>query len=181
MNPDPRHRKEPLDDDWKSAINKIDPRYADWTVAAAKKYSIPEELLTRVLFQEASYDKNTNIDPKTHKPKPGKPGGIPQMYPDTMKDIGLNTTTFDWTDAEAQINAGAAYLAKNYKIFKDWPKAVAGYHSGYYLMTRWFNGSSINYDKAASGKMKEQRSEMKAYLPYIFRGDPHAFDRPQDH
>jgi len=48
--------------------------------------------------------------------------------------------------AEFQIDAGAKYLAQQFERFKDWPKAVAAYHSGHPTVGDWLNGSGPNFE-----------------------------------
>jgi hypothetical protein len=45
--------------------------------------------------------------------------GIPQMYPSALRDVGVDPTTFGRAGAAAQIDAGAAYLARQYRRFGD--------------------------------------------------------------
>src|SRR5262245_39915319 len=200
--PPGRGIQEPLPYDWRAAVRKINPSYIEYTEAAARKYGIPPELLARLLYRESNY-KNQGVD-SNGNPLPRRAVGIPQMYPDALKDIGVDPATFGRAGAAAQIDAGAAYLAQQYRRFGDWPRAVAAYHFGYPRIEAWLAGKGPTYENItqrvneeswkASGntvKAKEkeaektakqemnQWAELQAYLPYIFLNDPSRYDRPR--
>jgi hypothetical protein len=184
----------PLPDDWRAAVRKIGPNYLANVESAATKYGIPAELLARLVHRESSFDKNK---------RSGKNGavGLPQMYPPALRDVGVNPSTFGSATAAAQIDAGAAYLAQQYRRFGDWPRAVAAYHFGFPRIGDWSAGRGPNYDKikertenesagfpdaklanreaeAKTRAIKElgQWQELQGYLPYIFLGDPNRYD-----
>lgn len=177
-------------------MRKIDPRYVDLTEAAAKKYGIPPELLGRLLYRESNYDRNANVD-RHGRRSPGSAVGIPQMYPDALRDVHVDPWTFAEASAAAQIDAGAAYLASQYRRFGDWPRAVAGYHFGAGRLESWLAGKGLGFDniktrtegESASfpGKTLAEREaaaeknakkelnqwlELQGYLLYVFLGDP---------
>jgi hypothetical protein len=194
--------QEPLPLDWRAAVRKIDPRYLDYTEAAAKKYGLPPEVLARLLYRESNYE-NKGVDSNGNRLR-NRAAGIPQMYPDALKDVGVDPETFGRAGAAAQIDAGAAYLARQYRRFGDWPRAVAAYHFGANRIEAWLAGRGITYDnikrrtegESASfpgAKLKDREKaaekgarrefgqwwELQGYLPYIFLGDPSRYDRPR--
>ncbi len=184
----------PLPHDWRAAINAVDPRYVKFTEDAAKKYSIPPELLARLLYRESTY--------KNEPAGPDKAQGIPQMFSGALIDVGLDPKTFSQIGPEKQIDAGAKYLAQKYAEFRDWSKAVAAYHSGAEQMREWLSGHGRDFDSATQriasfassdpnrAKREIQRREepkrarsaiqrwreLEGYLPYIFLGNPNRYD-----
>lgn len=188
----------PLPHDWRSAINKIDPRYLKFTENAAAKHGIPPELLARLLYRESNYT-NANAG------REDKAQGIPQMYDKALESIGLDYKSFHTIGPERQIDAGAKYLAQQYKQFGNWPQAVAAYHSGPGRMSDWFAGRGRDFDSVAgrmatyvpegttaakkesnrqdaarnAGNRVEEWRELRSYLPYIFLGDPQRYDQPR--
>jgi len=182
--------KIPLPEDWRAGVNEINPTYAKLTEDAAKKYDIPPELLARLLHAESTYDRNAI----------NKDGfmGIPQMGKASLKEVGVNPDTFMKSSAETQINAGAAYLAKQYAVFRDWPKAVAAYHHGRRAIEEWSNGVGPGYhnkeerekpyidysgnlrvltpQEIAKDRNLARWEELQKELPYVFVGDAHRYD-----
>ncbi len=162
---------------------KINPSYVGLTEAAAQKYGIPAELLARLLHKESNYQNVNN----------GGAKGIPQMSDGALKAVGVDPAAFPKAGAAAQIDAGAAYLALQYREFRDWPKAVAAYHSGFRRMNDWLAGRGPNFEdirdrmktehrtEASARAQSNQWLEMQQYLPYIFLGDPHRYDSLESH
>jgi soluble lytic murein transglycosylase-like protein len=150
--------QKPLPDDWEGTINKIDPRYGAWTREAAQRNGIPPELLARLFFKESNHDKN----------KASRRGakGLAQLTPGAVQAVGLDPSKFGYFDPKSSIDAGAAYLAQQFNRFRDWPKASAAYNAGAGNIDGWLSG----FNKP------EPSQETKAYLKYIFRGDPNYFD-----
>ena len=166
---DPRRQQGLLPDDWEGTINKIDSRYGAWTRAAAQKYGIPPELLARLLYKESNYDK-TKVSNRGAR-------GIAQLTPIAVRAVGLNSSTFDYHDPKASIDAGAAYLAQLHKSFKDWPQAAAAYNFGPTALRNWLGGSGLDFEALPYEEQRRRRwQDMKTYLQYIFRGQPAAFD-----
>lgn len=153
--------QKPLPDDWEGTLTKIDPNYLKWTKAAADKYGIPPLLLARLLYKESNYDKNAR--------SPRGARGIAQLMPDAVKAVGLDSSTFDYFDAQKSINAGAALLATYHREFKDWRKAVAAYNMGNTALRNWLAG-----DANATSPGNRQTQYM---LQNVFRGDPQAFEK----
>ena len=71
--------QQPLSPDWRADVRKLNPNHLDYTEAAAKKYSIPPELLARLLYRASNY-KNQGVDSNGNA-LPRRAMGIPQMYP----------------------------------------------------------------------------------------------------
>lgn len=201
--------QKPLSSDWRADVRRIHPSYVDYTEAAAKKRGIPPELLARLLYRESNY-KNKGVD-RDGNPLRGRAIGIPQMYPDALKDVGVDPETFGKAGAAAQIDAAAAYLAMLYRRFGDWPRTVAAYQFGYPRIEAWSAGKGPPYESIVQRKTEEsayfrgktekakkgqeetvkdreaevekqakpqmdQWAELKAYLPYIFLGNPSRYD-----
>jgi len=179
----------PLPEDWRAGVS---PANAKLTEDAAKKYDIPPELLARLFHRESSY--RTTAYNRGHK-------GIPQMGDDELRSVGVNPDTFLQASAETQINAGAAYLAKQYAWFRNWPQAVAAYHSGLPSIDRWLAGVGPGYHSDDERKKQyvdyggnlrvstpadmatkrdkdimAQWAELRAELPYVFLGNANRYD-----
>lgn len=151
--------QKPLPDDWEGTLNKMDSQYVKWTRAAAEKYGIPPELLARLFYKESNYDRKSISGAGAR--------GIAQLTPIAIKALGLDPSTFEYSNAEKSIDAGAALLAKYYAEFKDWGKAVAAYNMGNTAVRQWLAG-----DRA-----RGPDEETQFLLRHVFRGDPHAFGR----
>jgi soluble lytic murein transglycosylase-like protein len=116
-------------------------------------------LLARLLNKESNYDRK--------KVSPRGARGIAQLMPDAVKDLGFDSNTFDYFNAEKSINAGAAFLAKYYGHFRDWPKTVAAYNWGIGNLHNWLQGDTrVGPD-----------DETQTMLKHVYRGDPHAFNK----
>jgi soluble lytic murein transglycosylase-like protein len=104
--------------------------------------------------------------------------GIAQLTPGAIKSVGLNPDKSNYSDPEASINAGAAYLAQHYRRFKNWPKATAAYNAGPNYLDGWLGGVSPDWSTMPKeDKRARPWNEMKTYLQYIFRGQPDYFDK----
>jgi soluble lytic murein transglycosylase-like protein len=179
----------PLPEDWRAGVS---PANVKLTEDAAKKYDIPPELLARLFHRESSY--NTTAYNRGHK-------GIPQMGDAELRSVGVNPDTFLQASAETQINAGAAYLAKQYGTFRNWPHAVAAYHNGRKSIEDWVAGAGPGYESedevrkpyvsysgdlrvltspeeiANSRNVMGQWEELRKQLPYIFLGNANRYDK----
>ena len=159
-----------LPDNWEEFLGGIDPRYAAWTRAAAERNNIPPELLARLLYQESKYGKNAVSPSRTAF-------GIAQLTPGAVKSVGRDRRTFNYYDPQAGIDAGAAYLAQQYRQLKNWPKAVAAYNLGSNGLQRWLEGYGDDPSALPATKYPPWWSEMNAHLQHVFRGRPDYFDR----
>ena len=168
---DPNHRvPNLLPDNWEEFLTGIDPRYAAWTRAAAERNNIPPELLARLLYQESKYGKNAVSPSRTAF-------GIAQLTPGAVKSVGRNPHTFNYYDPQASIDAGAAYLAQQYRQLKNWPKAVAAYNLGSNGLQRWLEGDGDDPSARPTTKYPSWWREMNAHLQHVFRGRPDYFDK----
>ena len=85
--------------------------------AAEQKYGLPSGLLKKVAETESNFNPNA-VSPKGAI-------GLMQFMPGTAERFGINPR-----DPIASIDAAGKYLASNFKMFKDWSHAVAGYNWG---------------------------------------------------
>ncbi|MBV8193812.1 MAG: transglycosylase SLT domain-containing protein [Alphaproteobacteria bacterium] len=108
-----------------------------------RQRGIPPELLARLFHRESDF-KNQGVDRNGNAT--GGPVGIPQMYPDALRSVGVDPATFARAGAAAQIDAGAAYLAQQYRTFGNWPMAVAAYQFGPGRVANWLSGSGPTYE-----------------------------------
>jgi soluble lytic murein transglycosylase-like protein len=129
------------------------------TKEAAQREGIPPALLARLLYKESYYNA------KAGSRKGAK--GIAQLTPIAIKELGLDPKTFQYFDPKTSIDTGAAYLARLYRRFGDWPSAVGSYNAGPDWLTRWRNGQD---------KVNGPSSETKTMLQRVFRGDAKIFD-----
>jgi soluble lytic murein transglycosylase-like protein len=170
--PDDPNHKVPnlLPDNWEEFLGGIDPRYAAWTRAAAERNNIPPELLARLLYQESKYDKNSVSPNRTAF-------GIAQLTPGAVKSVGRDPRTFNYYDPQAAIDAGAAYLAQQYRRFSNWPKAVAAYNAGGGRVEGWLQGYRDDPSALLEKDWPHWWQEINAHLRSVFRGRPDYFDR----
>jgi soluble lytic murein transglycosylase len=170
--PDDPNHKVPnlLPDNWEEFLGGIDPRYAAWTRAAAERNNIPPELLARLLYQESKYGKNAVSPSRTAF-------GIAQLTHGAVKSVGRNPHTFNYYDPQASIDAGAAYLAQQYRQLKNWPKAVAAYNLGSNGLQGWLEGDGDDPSARPITKYPSWWREMNAHLQHVFRGRPDYFDK----
>jgi soluble lytic murein transglycosylase-like protein len=144
-------RQAPLSEDWRADLNEIDKQQHVGLVKlveeAAKTYKLPPELLARLLHRESNFDTTKGTVVVNGKRVPtDKATGIPQMFRSAAEDAGVTRSQLAAGTAGFQINAGAKYLAQQFDRFKDWPTAVAAYHSGYPTVGDWKNGSGPNFE-----------------------------------
>jgi soluble lytic murein transglycosylase-like protein len=171
--PDDPNHKVPnlLPDNWQAFLEGIDPRYAAWTRAAAERNNIPPELLARLLYQESKYDKNSVSPNRTAF-------GIAQLTPGAVKSVGRDPRTFNYYyDPQAAIDAGAAYLALQYRRFSNWPKAVAAYNAGGGRVEGWLQGYRDDPSALLEKDWPHWWQEINAHLRSVFQGRPDYFDR----
>lgn len=85
--------------------------------SAESKYGLPPDLLNRVAYQESRYN------PAAVSPVGAI--GLMQFMPATAKDFGI-----DPRDPFQSIDAAGKYLSQLYKMFNNWPAAIAAYNWG---------------------------------------------------
>lgn len=85
--------------------------------AAARKYSVPEDLFLRLVQQES----NWNPRAKSHKGALG----LAQLMPATARALGV-----DPMNPQQNLEGGARYLKRQYDKFRDWRLALAAYNAG---------------------------------------------------
>lgn len=93
------------------------PESSDPFDVAAKRHGIDVTLLKAVAWTE-SRGRNDAVSPKGAR-------GIMQLMPATAASLGV-----DPRDPIANINGGAAYLARQLATFRDVPLALAAYNAG---------------------------------------------------
>ncbi len=84
---------------------------------AARRHGIDVGLLRAVAWTE-SRGRNDAVSPKGAR-------GVMQLMPGTAAELGV-----DPRDPVANINGGAAYLARQLAMFRDVPLALAAYNAG---------------------------------------------------
>ncbi len=84
----------------------------------ANKYGIPPELFLRQISQESGWDPNVVSGAGAE--------GLLQIMPGTQDYLGVT----DPFDPLQSLDAGARYLAEQYRAFGDWPVALAAYNAG---------------------------------------------------
>lgn len=94
--------------------------WADLIAKVEQEKGLPPGLLTALIQKESDFDPNA-VSPKGYV-------GLMQMGEDASKDVNLNPA--DRTNPEKAIPAGAEYLAKQYRMFGNWPQALAAYNWG---------------------------------------------------
>lgn len=97
-------------------------KYADAIASSEFKYSLPNELLARLLYQESHY-RDDIITGKTRSPVGAL--GIAQFMPATARDMGI-----DPLDPFQAIDGAGRYLASLYRQTGSWAKALAAYNWG---------------------------------------------------
>lgn len=96
--------------------------------AAERKYGLPANMLSRLLYQESRF-RHDVISGKTKSPVGAV--GIAQFMPATARQFGINPL-----DPFASIDAAGKYLAQLYIRFGRWQEALAAYNWGQGNVTR---------------------------------------------
>jgi soluble lytic murein transglycosylase-like protein len=96
--------------------------FADEIRAAEVRYSLPENLLARLLYQESRF--RPEIIDGSVRSSTGAIG-IAQFMPATAAELSV-----DPTDPHASIKAAAKMLRRLYDKFGDWSSALAAYNWG---------------------------------------------------
>ena len=84
----------------------------------ARRYGIPEELFLNLVKAES------NFNPKAVSPKGAM--GLCQLMPQTAKELGVK----DPFNVDENLRAGAKYLKRLYRKYRDWKLALAAYNAG---------------------------------------------------
>lgn len=100
------------------AVGDISPEWRDRIKRAGGRHGVDEALLAAVLRAES------NFNPRAVSPKGAK--GVMQIMPATGRELGLR----DFFDPEANLDAGARYLAHLLREFPTPELAIAAYNAG---------------------------------------------------
>jgi soluble lytic murein transglycosylase-like protein len=93
-------------------------------LASSQRHGVSADLIQAVAWQESRY-RQTAVSPKGAR-------GVMQLMPDTASDLGVEAH-----DLTANIDGGAAYLARMIRQFGDLPRALAAYNAGPAAVTRF--------------------------------------------
>jgi len=96
--------------------------YLDTITRTENKYSLPTNMLARLLYQESRYRPEI-INGSVKSPAGAL--GIAQFMPATARQFGINPL-----DPYQAIDAAGKYLAQLYKQFGNWADALAAYNWG---------------------------------------------------
>jgi soluble lytic murein transglycosylase-like protein len=136
--------------DWSPPKNESEYlKYKTAIESASKKHNIPENLLTRLLYQESKFDPDVISGKK--KSRAGAIG-IAQFMPDTAASVS-EVGNVDPYDPVSSIYGAAHYLDNLYKEFGNWRDAVAAYNFG--------------RGNVAAGKLPEAPAETQNYYRQI--------------
>jgi soluble lytic murein transglycosylase-like protein len=91
--------------------------YLETARAAARRYSVPEDLFLRLVQAESAWN------PAAKSAKGAL--GLAQLMPDTATKLGI-----DPLDPTENLNGGARYLRMQYDRFHSWRLAIAAYNAG---------------------------------------------------
>ncbi len=91
--------------------------YLEMARAAARRYSVPEDLFLRLVQQESGWNAGA-ISPKGAT-------GLAQLMPGTARILGV-----DAHDPKQNLDGGARYLRQQYDRFGSWRLALAAYNAG---------------------------------------------------
>lgn len=97
-------------------------QYAGLIAQAEQRHGIPATMLERLLYQECRWREDIITGRKT---SPVGAQGIAQFMPATAAEMGINPL-----DPAQAINAAGEYLARLYRMFGDWTRALAAYNWG---------------------------------------------------
>lgn len=91
--------------------------YLNMARAAARRYSIPEDLFLRLVQQESNWNPNARSSAGAI--------GLAQLMPGTARILGVNPR-----DPRQNLDGGARYLKEQYDKFRSWRLALAAYNAG---------------------------------------------------
>ena len=90
------------------------------------QYGLPTDLLSRMAYQESSFDENII---RGIRASPAGALGILQMMPQYFSSVNAPRPYAD-SDVIAQINQAGEHMASLYSSTKSWPLALAAYNAG---------------------------------------------------
>lgn len=96
--------------------------YASTIAAAEQRYSIPQNMLARLLYQECRW-RNDIITGRLASPAGAL--GIAQFMPATAREMGI-----DPLNPDQAIDAAGRYLSGLFRKFGTWTQALAAYNWG---------------------------------------------------
>lgn len=91
--------------------------YLNMARAAARRYSIPEDLFLRLVQQESNWNPNARSSAGAI--------GLAQLMPGTARILGVNPRV-----PRENLDGGARYLKEQYDKFRSWRLALAAYNAG---------------------------------------------------
>ncbi|WP_039017646.1 lytic transglycosylase domain-containing protein [Halocynthiibacter namhaensis] len=91
--------------------------YLNMARAAARRYSIPEDLFLRLVQQESNWNPNARSSAGAI--------GLAQLMPGTARILGVNPR-----NPRENLDGGARYLKTQYDKFRSWRLALAAYNAG---------------------------------------------------
>lgn len=97
-------------------------RYAPAIAAAEQRYSIPQHMLARLLYQECRWREDI-ITGRLKSPVGAV--GIAQFMPATARELGI-----DPLNTDQAIDAAGRYLSGLFRKFGTWTQALAAYNWG---------------------------------------------------
>lgn len=113
--------------DWAPPFNEqVYQKYQPTIEQAAKQYDIPEPLLTRLLYQESSFDPDIISGKRSSR---AGAQGIAQFMPKTAASVS-ETGGVDSLDPVSSIFGAAHYLNNLHKEFGNWRDTLAAYNWG---------------------------------------------------
>jgi soluble lytic murein transglycosylase-like protein len=97
-------------------------KYALLIATAEARHGLPQDLLSRLLYQECRWREDIISGRLT---SPAGAVGIAQIMPATAAEWGVNPL-----DPASAIDGAARYLSSLYSMFGTWTKALAAYNWG---------------------------------------------------
>ena len=91
--------------------------YLGMAQAAARRYSIPENIFLRLVQQESGWNPRAKSSAGAL--------GLAQLMPFTARTLGV-----DPSDPKQNLDGGARYLRQQYDRFHSWRLALAAYNAG---------------------------------------------------
>ena len=111
-------------------------KWAPALAAAESQYGIPSGLLSRIAYQESSFQTNV-INGTT--PSSAGALGMMQLEPEFFSSVQVPVPFTD-ADTQAQITQAAQLLSSDYAEFGNWADAVAAYNAGAGTVSQYLSG-----------------------------------------